>query len=84
MYNFSLVADFDENIVHNQRCDLIQRNLCFGLCILAEIAYNEWNVNVTWMYGIELKNQIKFYLMFSYWNSGLKFAKFEKFVYNIL
>ena len=61
MYNFSLVADFDENIVHNRRYDLIRMNLYFEVCILAEIAFIKWSVNLIWIYDIFLKIQIKKY-----------------------
>ena len=79
MYNFSLLADFDENTVHNQKYGLIRMNLNLKVYISALFAFIKSSLNVIWMYGIALKNQIKFFL----WKCFNKFDKFRDFGYNI-
>ena len=44
MCNFSLIADFDENIVHSRRYGLAQKILDFEVCIADLIAFNKYKI----------------------------------------
>ena len=79
MYNFNLIVDFGENIVHNRRYGLAWMNLNLKVYISALFAFIKSSLNVIWMYEIALKNQIKFFLWKCFW----KFDKFRDFGYNI-